>query len=439
LNEEMKMKKFIALLLSATVVAVATSGCGGAEPPTSIPEEPAPTPIPSTPTSAVEPIMTATPVTAALESPLLRLLRFVPDTPEYREYLTYGDAEAWHDSWNVPRLDNWDELENLGREPAAYWMFIMPRQTTPPESLGTQYLRTEDQRGFYGFDLFNLDRFISAGQPPNYVTAVEFSFDGTEIADALSAFGYEAEALDTGGTLYSILDDYEIDMESPTHAGKLGNLNRIALLDGQMVIAKATDIVIDALLAQSGEVPSLADSPEYAAAVAALEGPALGETGELVGVILVEGSNLAVASSYIPLGGPEEAVAQLREYAEGPQLPAYDLVAFATSHTEGASYLTLAVVFPQGTDAGSAADILAGRLQDYVSLRYQKPLDDRWTYQMATAVEIEGLPVALVVMGVGDPSPTPEDAPLVEAGVLSWIELVVARDTLFLVTELPSE
>ena len=50
------------------------------------------------------------------ESPLLRMLRFVPDTPGYREYLTYGDAEAWHTSWDIPRIDSLEELDSLDRE-----------------------------------------------------------------------------------------------------------------------------------------------------------------------------------------------------------------------------------------------------------------------------------------------------------------------------------
>jgi hypothetical protein len=427
------MKKLNLLLFVVAFVVVVITACGGGPSPTPAPEEPTPTAAPVAPTP-----LPPTPAPPAPGNALLRLLRFVPDTPEYREYLTYGDAEAWHASWDIPRIDSWDELEALDREPAAYWMFIMPRQTTPPDTLGYEYLHSEDQRGFYGFDLFNLDRFLSAGNPPDRITVVEFSFDEAPVADALTASGYETEELETGGTLYSILDDYEVALDFPTRSGSLGNLNRIALLDGQMVIAKATDPVTNALLAQSGDLPSLADSAEYVAAVTALEDPALAEPGELVGVILMEGSNLADASGYLR-GAPEEAVAQLEEYAEGPPLPAYNLVAFATRHSEGASYLILAVVFPEGMDADSAADILADRLKNYISLTTGGPLDERWTFDMATGIEAGGLPVALVAMRVDDPPPTPEDQTMVNTAVLPWIDLVIRHDTLFLVTGLPEE
>ncbi len=371
------------------------------------------------------------------ESALLRLLRFVPDTPAYREYFTYGDADAWHTSWDIPRIDNLEELDRLDRESRAYWLFIMARQTAPPDTLGVEYMFAEDQRGFYGFDVFNLDRYVLAGSPPDWITVVEFSFDKAQIADALAASGYEAEELETGGTLYSIHDDYEVVFDSPTKTGQMGNLNRIALLDGQMVVAKATANVTKALQAQGGKLPSLADNPDYVAAAKALEDPALKDTGELVGVILMEGSQFYALDQYMgPNMTPELVEAIRKEYTgQGPRLPAYKLVAFATRHTEGASYLILAVVFPKNTDAKAAADILADRLRDYTSLVDRRPLNERWTFEKATAVQAEGLPVALAVMRVDDPPPTPEDEPQVNTAVLPWYYMISYRDVLFLTIE----
>ncbi len=377
------------------------------------------------------------------ESPLLRLLHFVPDTSEYRQYLTYGDAAAWHTSWDVPRIDNMAELENLGREKRAYWMFILTNQTTPPDALGWRYLQAEDQRDFYGFDFFNLDRYLLAGQPPDTITVVEFSFDGAQIAQALTASGYDAEALDEAeGTLYSILDDYEAALDFPTKAGQLGNLNRIALLEGQMVIAKATANVTQALRARSGERSALANRSDYIAAAKALEDPALQDTGELVGVILMEGPQFYAAAPTLEALGSSlsaEDLEALRErYSQqGASLPPYTLVAFATRHSQaqGASYLILALVFDQDADAEAAAETLADRLRNYASVVTQQPLDERWTFEQATGVEAEGLPVALVVMRADDPPPTPASEPLVNTAVWSWIHMILYRDTLFLTLE----
>ncbi len=368
------------------------------------------------------------------DNPLLRLLSFVPDMPEFREWLTFGDAAAWHASWGIPRIDSVEALDALDREPRAYWMFIMPRQTAFPDTLGLQTLLSGDYRGAYGFDAFSLDRYMLAGMPPNWMTIAEFSFGDNQIADALTATGYTVEALEGGGALYSIMGDYDVDVSAnlPTE-GKMGNLNRVALLDGQLILAKATDIVKSALMAQRGEIPSLADDPAYIAAATAVNDPALGDLGELVGAILIDGQTTAEMVESIPLNDADAWQEQLdKEQAAGLALPEYALVNFATRHTEGASYLILAVVFPAGEDAEAAASLLAERLQNYVSLATRQTLEDRWTFEMSAAVEIEELPVALVVMRADDPPPTPADEPRVRTSVFSWIDMVVRRDTLFL-------
>jgi hypothetical protein len=123
---------------------------------------------------------------------------------------------------------------------------------------------------------------------------------------------------------------------------------------------------------------------------------------------------------------------QLARYASKP-LPPFALAAFATYRGAEASYLTLALVFPNGVDATGAADILAERMQTYVSPVTGSPLNERWTYQDAVGVEAAGLPVAIVTMRVDDRE---EDAN--GAGrIFSWADLVFRRDTLFLSNGLP--
>jgi len=363
------------------------------------------------------------------ESPLLTLLRFVPDTPNNRGMLTFGDVAAWDSSWGVPQIDTVDELNALPRDPKAYWMFIMGKQTAPPNDLGIQYLMQGDMRPYYGFDFFNVDRFISAGTPPDIITVVEHHLDPAQIGAALTASGYTAQSLDGGATLYSLFGDYDVPPLSDStipHVGKLGALNRIALLDQQIIISRASANVTAALDAQSGTGASLADDPAYAAAVQALDDPSLSDTGDLVGVMMIGG----------------EAALQLGAVAEGQTasgtLPAYTLVAFATRHTQGASYLTLAVVFPAGTDAPSASDTLAERLKNYVSLVTRQPLTDRWTFDRSSGVESSGLPVALVTMRVDDPPVAPEGE-RANASVLSWADMVYRRDLGFLAVAPPAQ
>jgi len=376
----------------------------------------------------------------APQSAFYEFLRFVPDGPEYREYLTFGDAAAWHTSWGIPRIDNKEQLDSLEREPRAYWEYSMGRQTTPPIYL-VNYLFAEDQRSFYGFDLFNLDRYLVAGSPPDEITVAGFGFDAKQIGDALTGSGYQAEKLEPAGTLYRIMDDYQYDPNFPNKTGQMGNLNRIALLDGEMVIGKAAAPVTAALDAYNDQIPSLADDPEYVALLQALDDPALAGTGQLMGAIVMDDLEISFDDYAISLlGGKatnqqvEEKIAELRQ---GSQLPAYSLVAFVTRHTEGATYLILTVVLPKGTDAQAAADLLADRLQNYVSLQFKRPLFEIWAAQgakveKAIAVEAGGLPVGMILVRADDPLPTPPDQRLVNAAVPRWISMVELRDLGFL-------
>jgi hypothetical protein len=119
--------------------------------------------------------------------------------------------------------------------------------------------------------------------------------------------------------------------------------------------------------------------------------------------------------------------------SEGDVLPLYSLLAFGTRHSadQGATFLILGVVFPPGTDAEQAASVVENRIGHYVSLRYRQPLDDRWTFDRAFAAEVQGLPVAVIVMRVDDPPIAPEGERANTAG-LSWADLLFALDLGFL-------
>lgn len=359
------------------------------------------------------------------DSALVDWLAYVPATPQNVENPVYfGDLDAWHRGWDVPRVSTLQQLDSLDQEARTAWMFTMPRQLVPPDVLGLQYLMLDEQRPFYGFDIFGIDRFVYAGAPPDMVTILEHNLDPAAIGETLVASGYEASGVD-GGTLYSILDDYEISFDRLPSAGRLGQLNRIALVDNTMIIGRATAPVTSALAAAQGETPSLAAMPAWAAGAKALNDPALAGTGELVAAILWQ---TVIAGDSLPMLAPPDG--QPAPLSTDP-LPAYVLLAFGTRHTGGASYLVLAVVFPPDTDAVAAADILAGRLQAYVSQATGQPLADRWTFDRAAATEIDGWPAALAVMRVDDPAPAEPGQPT-PAASLSWSDLIFRRDLGFL-------
>ncbi len=381
-------------------------------------------------------------VAAQDDDPLLRLLAFVPANGTAREWLTYGDIAAWHERWGVPRVDSVDELNQLDDRLRAQWMMIMPRQTMPPQAFGLNYLFADDSRGFYGFDVFQVDRAMEAGAPPGTVTVAEHHADPAAIDAALRAAGYEAQTLDGGWTLYSLGEDNAMlgfDTPGMPRMGVMGQLNRIAVKGHLLLIARGTPALAAALAAQRGG-SSLASDPTYKAVGQALQSVAPEGAGALLGALFVPGTQFLLDPAQFLFGQEltEEQIAALKEAIQDPanQLPTFLLAGFGTHHGPGATYLTAAVALLPGEDAEAFAAKVADRMARYVSQRTGQPLSERWSPEAAGALDVDGIPVAWVTMRVDDPLPAAEGEPA-NTGVLSWADLITARDFGFLVSGWP--
>ena len=374
------------------------------------------------------------------DSALLAMLRYVPDVEEvYNSEIYFGDIAAWHTSWNVPRPPNLKMFDLLPRVPRSRWMFTMPHQIAPPDTLGLNYAFQDEMRPYYGFDVFMVDRFIHVGNPPDSLTVVESSsIEPETITERLTEVGYTAETLGEW-TVHGMYEDYGYDISdgSIPSVGRIGELNRIALTDGALMISRATPNVTAAVNALTGENGSLAENLLFLAGAAALTDPALDDTGELVGAILTARDVVGDPAILLGPSSTAENVEELRAqlFPEGvAPLPPYSLLAFGTRHSadQGASFLVLGVVFLPGTDAEQAAGVIETRIKDYVSLLTGAPLDERWAFDRAFATEAEGLPVAVIVMRVDDPVIDPDSTG--PAGrVFSWVDMLYARDLGFLV------
>jgi hypothetical protein len=379
-------------------------------------------------TNVNSPPASANPNTTA--GPLLELLRYIPDDPAHRQFLSFGDAAAWHSAWAMPCVENFEAVQNLPSPRREQWLFALPLQTLPPPVLGTQYLAVEEMGDMYGFSMYDAERYLDAGQPPDNFAVIDISADQEQIVATLRAFGYLCTA-DDQGYLCSIGEDYEADLQSPSLVGRLGGLNRIAVLDGRLIIGKATSLITNALASDAGDKRSLADDPFYQAASHALAHPTMVENGALVGVLL-NGMPFFEDPLVMLDRGNSAIQEQLARYAAEP-LPSFALAAFATYRGSGASYLTVALVFPIGVNAEAAAATLAERLQTYVSPVTGVPLDGDWAYEDASAVEAAGLPVALVTMRVDDPEEEADES----WHIFSWANLIFRRDVHFLMNGPP--
>jgi hypothetical protein len=372
---------------------------------------------------------------------VMQFLGYIPDKPEYRQWTSYGDSAAWYASWNVPRVYSLDEVNALDDTSWAYWMGMMLSQTYPPDCLDLNYILgpSYSLRDEFGFDMFDMDRFIFAGSPPKVLSVMEFSIDRKRIEDALAEKGYTAKDYGDGWVLYSLGEDYKINSQAKTNAERLGNLNRILLSDHFMIVGKATEVVEAGLEAHDKKAPTLAGNKTYSASVQALYDSSLKDVGELVGVMWIGGSEFtSLPASFESF--TQEQVQQMREdYGLNTDLPEFTLAAFATRHSQekGATYLILALVFPKGTDTEEAARVLEERLENGYSLRNRVPFLEamRTTDVNTYAVQAGGLPVTLTVFRLDDPELTTSggfERPM--GRVRAWMEFVVSRDLLFLYT-----
>ena len=377
-------------------------------------------------------------------APILRLLSFVPDAPKFRQYLSYGDLDAWYAGWAIPRIKDRKEWLQLNDQRVNYiplWNIIMPRQTVLPEILGSNFLNADDMAAFYGFSVFNANRWLQAGQPPDLITAVDITDNPSQVATALTNAGYTTEKLSNDATLYSLRKDYELDLNNTKipHVGMLPGLNRIALNDKTLIISAATNNISDAWQAHTSNT-SLKENSTYVAAIKALDDPALAKMGQLVGVILMDSSTLRTANSCPPRISKETCQTLMKRLVgtEEPSqsLPDYNLAAFATFHEAGATHLVLTLVFPKGTATNGVADALKARLQNYVSVVTRQPFLERlhkFGGDLDFAVSSEANKLPVVIVGLHQPDPRePNASNSVRPAVVNWADMVNQRDLLFL-------
>jgi len=374
-------------------------------------------------------------VKPSTEGDLLRLLAFVPDNSNYRSFLTYGDKGVWYGQWEMDEINNMDQLRSADEGVGPLWL-IMPIDTYYPPSLHVEYLFTGEQWDLYGFDLFTLDRYLFAGEGLDTLTLAETSSSNGRIADSLIDFGYETETLDNDCVLYSRFEDYEFTVEARTMGS---DLNRLMLCDQYFAVAKATEVIEDADLAQSGDRNSLADREEYVAAVSVLEAMDPETYGEMISVMFLDGHTYSDPDLYLEVaekGGPggDQYSDQLEGYLDGPVLAEYSLVGMAFYHQDDTSFLVMPMVFSDPDVPVDAPSVLADRLYDYFSVRTNQLLREmiNWEIDRTELYEVAGVPVGLVVMSYPDPVDVDGVA---RHRRLLWIDLYYFQDFAFLVTQ----
>ncbi|MGL4650660.1 MAG: hypothetical protein ACRC1H_14730, partial [Caldilineaceae bacterium] len=291
--------------------------------------------------------------TLDLGAPLADWLAVVPDTDFYRNYLVFGDMEAWFDETGIERPTSADELRGLSESDFDLVSFVLTSQTEPPPALGLDYILVEDQTQRLGFSFFNTNQFLWSSGEGNDLSLLRVENSEMGMTERLLEAGYSAQSF-PGGVLYSLRDDNEIDLDAESPMDRLAFHNRVAVIprgddEVDLLVARATTVITPALAAAAGEGDSLADDMGYRTLANAVDYADL-VPGSLVGLTILGGEQQPVPLPTADAAEIEAYRTLLADYAEEP-LPPYRMAAFGTSRDGEDTYLTLYLVLAPGEDA----------------------------------------------------------------------------------------
>jgi hypothetical protein len=278
---------------------------------------------------------------------------------------------------------------------------------------GVSYAANGQYRDAFGFDIFQIDREISAGQPIDIFSRMEGVFDTSAVAAKLQAGGY-TRADHNGAQYYTMLADGQIgNLTDPRVRIALARMNRIAVNGERIVAAPKTAQVTGELDAEAKETITV-DATPAVHAIAAVFGD-------------------VTSMATLPPGTPDvvEAVLQpdvlLSLARDWGTLHVPELVAMGyTDQGDNKRTMHVGLVYTNPADAAADAPELVRRLTGYRSLRTQQPLIPNYATAVTsrTAAAFGKGVVVVDVALVADP-----------ARSRFWIDMLFARDMLFLVPQ----
>ena len=392
---------------------------------------------------------------AVSDSPLVRLLSLVPDTPKIRESLiTYADYRALENTRGIetPTLQDFAD----GSERSALWITASQGLTG-----GIDYINFfADLAGVpeqVGFSFFDIDRAIVFDDPPQIGTVLEGDFDPDAIAAAFEARDYLEETVRdvTVWCPNADCDGQQMDMEKINPAnpfgGRLGRSEPLAVLSPTLLGESPSFDALDAIIAaKQGENRSLADSPEYSAVAEAISA-----AGSVVQTIFINPihtvSSLPDPALLLDAATDDDARATLEaQISETGSLPLYWLVAFGDVSTDTEQIALIALAYSNADIAQGAGVALKSSFETTVSLRVEgstfgdlavergATIDDAYVYEAANGWFVTVLPLHYPL-----PSNDRRGGPLAFEPSSQVYRLLVqalyTRDTTFLAVEMPAE
>jgi hypothetical protein len=275
-----------------------------------------------------------------------------------------------------------------------------------------------------GFDFFDIDRQVSFGNPPAIGLVLLGDFDPDAVGRAHEARGYvgrEAaehmvwcapEGCETGLTV-----DLERRAPGVPFGGDLGRAEPVAV-SGTDILSSADIGTLEAMLATAaGETPSLAERPDVAALLGALDPDLLLVQATLASVFVV-----AIDPASMVLEGDADAARERFASLEqelGP-LPPWGLALLADGATADEQVVQVLLTYGSVEDAEVAAEVVPNRLGTVGGMGDRPPLTEALERVGVTGIGGRVVPDAEVgaVAVIELRAPLAGDAPDPEAGAL---------------------
>lgn len=323
------------------------------------------------------------------EQPLLKMLAHVPDNAISRSEITFNDRKAIEAAYPPAQIPadyaafntlQADKTGNKDLFPNHIWWQVWFRNNS--SQMAEYFAKYDQMPAAIGIDFFSIDQELNYGEPPKQTLQITGQFDLDKVRAALTANGFSLQ-----GGLWCSPDGCEngnklnpasINPANP-FGGNLGRKEPMLLQDGVLIGSPSNDVMQAHIGVTAGTTKSLADAPEYRAAVAALtsadsvllqayfwDGDVLAKMNQLPAI-------LDRASGTIRKKLIEDI---LKDYEE---LPAYQLLAFGDTTTDQDQAAEVALVYATRADAETAAGVLPKRIANYLSAVANRRLADMLT------------------------------------------------------------
>ncbi len=360
-----------------------------------------------------------TPQRGAPMPDLLRMIGFVPNVQDatgglltflnrWKGTLTFANLGAVKKLYGYDTVHALSDLRAQNINVADYTNATAGCYLT--EFVGLHSSQSE-YRDAFGYDVFQVDREMSAGQSPDSFSRMEGAFDAGAIIANVQGGGYALTSQD-GVPYYTVRGDGDLNLSDARGRLALGRMNRVAVNTERITAAPTTALIADALDAEMKKTAALDGSATLRALATVL--------GTVTSIATIPPDASAVVEAVIP---PEQLAATTRGW--GTLHPAE---LNAIGYTDAGNFqrtMHVMLVYTNPSDAAADAPELVKRLQGY-RLRSQQTLLP--TY--ATAVTSRTATVGSKGVLVADVALVPNPA----RGRL-WIEMYLTRDTLFLIPQ----